>query len=453
MAVENRGSTTPEAAPAPAVTVTGSRAVAPAKNRCALATFDLPYITFYYNQKLLLYRAPAAFDFPDAAARVTAALADALRVFYPLAGRIRQDADGALAVEGDEGAEVVEAEAEGVAVDDLAAGDCGEDAERVMQQLVPYTGVMNLEGLRRPLLAVQLTKLKDGLAVGCAFNHAVLDGTSTWHFMSSWAELCRAGGGGGGAPSLLPVHDRALARSVRVRLDLPPSAEAHEKTDPNGPKKPLVARVFSFPAAAVAGIKAAANAALPPGAPPFSTFQSLAAHIWRAVSRARRLGPADITAFAVFADCRARLDPPLPPAYFGNLIQAVFTGVPAGMLLGGPPELAAGLLQKAIAEHDAAAVTRRLEEYEAAPKLFHYSDAGPNCVAVGSSPRFRVYDVDFGFGRPERVRSGGNNKFDGMVYLYPGRAGDGAIDIELALQPEPMQRLRDDADFLMQTPA
>ncbi|CAO2186490.1 unnamed protein product [Urochloa humidicola] len=456
MAVENgksSGSNTTAGAEEPAVRVTRTRTVAPAKSRCELATFDLPYITFYYNQKLLLYRtATTADSFPDAVARMSAALADALRVFYPLAGRIRQDAaDGSLAVEGDEGAEVMEAEAEGVAVDDLAGGDCGEEAERVMQHLVPYTVVMNLEGQRRPLLAVQFTKLKDGLAVGCAFNHAVLDGTSTWHFMSYWAELSRTGRGP--SSSLVqqpqPIHDRSLARSVRVRLDLPESAEAHEKTDPNGPKKALVARVFSFPEATVARIKAAANAALPPGGKPFSTFQSLGAHIWRAVSRARGLGPADITAFAVFADCRGRLDPPLPPAYFGNLIQAVFTGVPAGMLLGGPPELAAGLLQKAIDEHDAAAVIRRLEEYEAAPKLFHYSDAGPNCVAVGSSPRFKVYDVDFGFGRPERVRSGSNNKFDGMVYLYPGRGGDGSIDVELALQPEPMRRLQEDPDFLL----
>ncbi|CAO2207607.1 unnamed protein product [Urochloa humidicola] len=441
---------------AAAVRLTGTRTVAPAKTRCALATFDLPYITFYYNQKLLLYRTSDG-QFPDAVARMAAALAHALRVFYPLAGRIRQDAAGALAVEGDDGAEVMEAEAEGVAVDDLAGGDCGDEAERVMQHLVPYTGVMNLEGLRRPLLAVQFTKLKDGLAVGCAFNHAVLDGTSTWHFMSYWAELSRTAGGlakeeasdNNNSKLLQPIHDRSLARSVRVRLELPESAEAHEKTDPNGPKKALVARVFSFPEATVARIKAAANAALPPAAKPFSTFQSLGAHIWRAVSRARGLGPADITAFAVFADCRGRLDPPLPPAYFGNLIQAVFTGVPAGMLLGGPPELAGGLLQKAIDEHDAAAVVRRLEEYEAAPKLFHYSDAGPNCVAVGSSPRFKVYGVDFGFGPPERVRSGGNNKFDGMVYLYPGRGGAGGIDVELALQPEPMRRLQEDPEFLL----
>jgi len=29
-----------------------------------------------------------------------------------------------------------------------------------------------------------------------------------------------------------------------------------------------------------------------------------------------------------------------------------------------------------------AVVTRGLEEYEAMPKLFHYSDAGPNCGSV-----------------------------------------------------------------------
>jgi BAHD acyltransferase len=155
MAAENGSGSSISTKEQVVVTVTGSRTVSPAKSRCALATFDLPYITFYYNQKLLLYR--TALDFPDAVARIAAALSDALRVFYPLAGRIRQDADGALAVEGDEGAEVLEAEAVGVAVDELAGGDCGEEAERVMQQLVPYTGVMNLEGLRRPLLAVQVS--------------------------------------------------------------------------------------------------------------------------------------------------------------------------------------------------------------------------------------------------------------------------------------------------------
>lgn len=300
---------------------------------------------------------------------------------------------------------------------------------------------------------MQFTKLKDGFALGCAFNHAILDGNSTWHFMTSWAELTRSSSSAA-TISTPPLLDRTKARSKRVRVDLPPSPKAHELADPNGPPKPLVAKVFSFPQAALKQLKSRANANLPPHAKPFSTFQSLGDHVWRAVCRARALKPEDITVFAIFIDCRPRVDPPMPDSYFGNLIQAIFTATAAGLLLASPPELGAGLMQKAIDAHDAKAIGGRLEEYEAKPKMFYYTDAGINCVAVGSSPRFRVYDVDFGFGRPERVRSGSNNKFDGMMYLYPGRGGDNGddedkgIDVELTLDPEAMKNLELDQGFL-----
>lgn len=81
--------------------------------------------------------------------------------------------------------------------------------------------------------------------------------------------------------------------------------------------------------------------------------------------------------------------------------------------------------------------------------MFYYTDAGVNCVAVGSSPRFRVYDVDFGFGRPERVRSGRNNKFDGMMFLYPARDGGKGIDVELTLDGKAMENLENDGEFLV----
>lgn len=44
-----------------------------------------------------------------------------------------------------------------------------------------------------------------------------------------------------------------------------------------------------------------------------------------------------------------------------------------------------------------------------------------------------MYEVDFGFGPPERVRSGINNKFDGMVFLYPGEDGGKNVDLEISL--------------------
>lgn len=416
---------------------------------CPLVTFDLPYITFYYNQKLLLYKTSGEGEegFESVVARMKEALAEVLEYFYPLAGRIAKDEDGVLVVkcgdeEGKVGVEVIEAAAEGTAVEELAEGE----ATGLLQEVVPYSNVMNLEGFHRPLLAVKFTKLKDGLALGCAFNHAVLDGHSTWHFMSSWSELCRSSGTS--AVSVPPFHDRTRARSILVKPDLPPSPRSHELADPNGPPKPLVAKIFSFSAAAISKLKSEVNASLPPGSKPLSTFQSLGAHFWRAVCRARPLKPEDYTVFATFIDCRSRLDPPLSDAYFGNAVQAIFTVTAVGVVRASPLELGAGLIQKAIDAHDAAAIGARLAEYEARPKMFHYTDAGINCVAVGSSPRFKVYDVDFGFGRPERVRSGANNKFDGMMYLYPGREAGGSIDVELTLDGEAMKNLEKDEQFL-----
>ncbi|XP_020082811.1 BAHD acyltransferase DCR-like, partial [Ananas comosus] len=189
---------------------------------------------------------------------------------------------------------------------------------------------------------VQFTKLKDGVAIGCAFNHAILDWHSTWHFMSSWVELSpelsRGGGGGGGGgccPSVVPILDHALAAHRSPSPSLLPVAP--ESLDPNSPAKPLIHRLFSFPQTLVDQIKLATNQNPNPNPEgpdsepeperepetktkpkPFSTFQSLGAHMWRAVARARGLAADELTVFAVFADCRGRVDPPVSPAYIGN---------------------------------------------------------------------------------------------------------------------------------------
>lgn len=297
----------------------------------------------------------------------------------------------------------------------------------------------------------QLTKLKDGLAIGCAFNHAVLDGTSTWHFMSSWAEICS----GSKSISVQPFLERTKARNTRVKLDLSlppdPNAVSSNGSPETKPVPQLREKVFKFTEAQINKIKSTVNGKLPSdGSKPFSTFQSLSVHIWRHVTTARSLKPEDITVFTVFADCRKRVDPPMPDSYFGNLIQAVFTGTAAGLLTANPPEFGASVIQKAIEMHNAKAIEERNKEWESAPKVFQYKDAGVNCVAVGSSPRFKVYEVDFGWGKPEGVRSGSNNRFDGMVYLYQGKSGGRSIDVEISLEAGAMENLEKDKEFLLE---
>ncbi|MBA0766983.1 hypothetical protein Gotri_015965, partial [Gossypium trilobum] len=352
--------------------------------------------------KLLFYKGG---EFEEQVEKLKDGLRVILEEFYQLGGKLGKDEEGVFRVEYDddmEGVEVLEAIADGLAVDQLAA----DESTSSFKDLIPYNGVLNLTGLHRPLLSVQLTKLKDGLAMGCAFNHAILDGTSTWHFMSSWAQICRG------------------SNSIAA----PPFSEA-----------------------AIDKIKSKVNSNQPSAASkPFSTFQSLAVHIWQHVTQARCLKPEDYTVFTVFADCRKRVDPPMPDSYFGNLIQAIFTVTAAGLLLANPSDFGASVIQKAIEAHNAKAIEERNKEWEAAPKIFEFKDAGVNCVAVGSSPRFKVYDVDFGWGKPEGVRSGSNNRFDGMVYLYQGKSGGRSIDVEITLEAGTMKLLEKDKEFLMQ---
>lgn len=146
---------------------------------------------------------------------------------------------------------------------------------------------------------------------------------------------------------------------------------AQSKPPPTGPQ--LREKVFKFPESTIDKIKAKVNQSdgVDP-AKPFSTFQSLSAHIWRHVTMARELKPEEYTVYTVFADCRKRVDPEMPEQYFGNLIQAIFTVTAAGLLVGSPPAFGAATVQKAVEGHNAKAILARNEEWEAAPKIFQY---------------------------------------------------------------------------------
>ncbi|XVE96804.1 hypothetical protein REPUB_Repub02eG0254700 [Reevesia pubescens] len=52
----------------------------------------------------------------------------------------------------------------------------------------------------------------------------------------------------------------------------------------------------------------------------YSTYNSLAAHLWRCANKARCLPDDQATKLYIPIDGRSRLRPPLPPNYIGNVI-------------------------------------------------------------------------------------------------------------------------------------
>lgn len=117
-----------------------------------LVTFDLPYLAFYYNQKLLFYKGE---DFDGMVQKLKLGLGVVLKEFHQLAGKLGKDEEGVFRVEYDDdmlGVEVVEAVADEIAVDQLTVAESSTN----LKDLIPYTAVLNLEGMHRPLLAVQV---------------------------------------------------------------------------------------------------------------------------------------------------------------------------------------------------------------------------------------------------------------------------------------------------------
>ncbi|RLN25286.1 putative acetyltransferase [Panicum miliaceum] len=88
-----------------------------------------------------------------------------------------------------------------------------------------------------------------------------------------------------------------------------------------------------------------------------------------------------------------------------------------------------------------------LAAWEAKPTVSLLTLADANGMVMASSPRFDVYGCDFGWGKPLAVRSGSANKFDGNVWLFPGREGGGSIEVKVALAPEHMAALEQDNEL------
>lgn len=365
-------------------------------------------------------------------------LSETLVHFYPLAGRLLTSSDDVVYIDcNDAGADLIEASAPDVGVEDIMVAEIGP----VVRQLFALDGAINLNGHFLPLLVVQVTKLRDGVAIGFAINHAVVDGTSLWHFINSWADLCR----GVATISHSPLHSRCFdIKGSRIALNLP-KTQTIDKFSPPA----LTEKIFHFSKETISRLKDRANRKNSKDPIIISSFQALSAHIWQAITRARNLPPDETTTFKLAVNCRPRLIPPLPYSYFGNAIQIVSTKVTAGELLACDICSAAWLLHRIISPHRDGNIRAELQRYKQHRTVLKLDRTiRDNSVMMGSSPRFPMYDNDFGWGRPVGVRSGWANKFDGKMSAYPEREGGGGVDVEICLPPYSMAALETDPQFI-----
>ncbi|KAF3319889.1 malonyl-coenzyme A:anthocyanin 3-O-glucoside-6''-O-malonyltransferase-like protein [Carex littledalei] len=135
-------------------------------------------------------------------------------------------------------------------------------------------------------------------------------------------------------------------------------------------------------------------------------------------------------------DCRSRLQPPIPAGYFGNCLRPCF--VEANLqelhLKGGVFTAAMGI-GKAIKGLDEGVLQGAEGWFR---KILSLVPNRP--MSVGGSPRYRVYDVDFGWGRPVKVELPSIKHTPGTVSLAESRDQKGGIEIGVALPESEMHQ-------------
>ncbi|TXG59400.1 hypothetical protein EZV62_013973 [Acer yangbiense] len=413
--------------------------------RIDLTPWDLQLLLLDTIQKGLVFHKPKPDHDPhheNLIHHLQTSLSRTLDFFLPLAGRL------ATVEHGDEttsffidcnkaGAEFVHAVADGVSVSDIIEQTYVPD--HIVYSFFPLNGIRNYEGTSKPLLAVQVTELVDGIFIGCTINHTVLDGTSFWHFFNSWSEISR----GLDSLSKPPILERWFLHDTDCPIRIPSfkKEQLHSKFVP----PPLQQRVFHFTAESIAKLKSKANAEI--GTHKISSLQALLSHIWRSAIRIKRIDPDEETSFIISIGVRQRLQP-LHQQYLGNAVQGVFITMKAGEVLEQGLGYVALQMNTMIAMHTEEEFRNYLESWRENPKILTPDGVfASNCFIASSSPRHNVYDTDFGWGRPIAVRSGPGSKCDGKITIFPG-AKQGSVDIEACLLPETLQAMGAAAEFM-----
>lgn len=374
-----------------------------------------------------------------------------LNIFYPIAGRLavtENDGDNTTSFSVDcngAGVQFVHAAADGVTVAHIL--DPVFVPDDIVYSLFLMNGVPNYEGRSKPLLAVQVTELVDGIFIGLTMNHSVGDGTSFWNFFNTWSEISRTGA----KPSkAIPIFGREYLDGI---IDLPiriPFFNDQIQEKFSLPTEPLQQRVFHFGKEKIAELKSKANAQM--GTSKISSLQALMGHLWVSIIRTRHLTSSSTddqeTKYMVIVGTRQRLQPPLSDQYLGNAVLFGCATSTVGDLLKRGLGWAALELNRMIASQTEQQVKKFLENWVEKPALLTKSEVvRSNTFVTGSSPRFDVYGNDFGWGKPVAVRSGSGNKFDGKLTVFAG-AEEGSIDFEACLSPQTLQALAEDEEFM-----
>jgi Transferase family len=423
----------------------------PDSSSIPLSFFDVAWLFTGPVERLFFFSVPTStVDFISThLSALQSSLADTLKQFYPLAGRVRpcpypspeNQFEFYFCSEDTIPFSLVESSSD---FDGLTGNEMKDFTE--LYSLVPQLRCTNDGTI--PLTAIQVSVFPGkGICIGVAMHHVACDDSSFMHFVKSWAATSRVG----------PVNTRGLPPPIFDRAMLSDPNNLYFKTlsemkgilskgpppasdPPLKQSQPLIS-TFVLTREQINDLKEGLIAKFNGLPLHCSSFTVACAYAWvcliKSQETANHNGFTEKSANLLFSvECRSRLEPPIPAGYFGNCLRPCFVEANMQELhLQGGVFTAAMAIGKAI---------KGLEEgvLQGAEGWFtKILSLVPNRpMSVGGSPRYRVYDVDFGWGRPVKVELPTIQKTPGTVSLAESRDGKGGIEIGVVLPENEMQQ-------------
>ncbi|KAL3612402.1 hypothetical protein D5086_003422 [Populus alba] len=352
----------------------------------------------------------------------------------------------------------------------VTLAECNGDFDRLIGNGIheaveshPYAPHFVATETRSPLLALQVTLFPNkGFCIGMATHHAIFDGKSASMFLRAWAYTCKFIVEKGEAPCLLPaeinpsfewksIQDSKGLEEAYINLWATMGKRFESGSDSN-PKsvKPLpklevqpnlLRANFHLSSEVIKKLRESVLRYHPEATDPtkrlnLSTYVLACSYVSICLVKARG-GDADREVyFSWSADCRSRLDPPLPPNHFGDTVVVHHFVCKARDFM-----QENGL---AIIAEKLSASIRGLEEglFEGAnERLEKLLSLGPEVqlVSVAGSTGLEFYTTDFGWGNVEKVELTSIDRTGAFSVLDIGNGSDRRTEIGVALKRPEME--------------
>ncbi|XP_071701123.1 malonyl-coenzyme A:anthocyanin 3-O-glucoside-6''-O-malonyltransferase-like [Rutidosis leptorrhynchoides] len=288
-----------------------------------------------------------------------------------------------------------------------------------------------------PMFSIQVTFFENsGITIGLTNHHTLCDASSRYDFLKAWTSIARNGTNDQFlASGIMPFYDKHInfpksLDDVMVNIPAVQNLDEKYKVPQLVNQGDRVRATFVLKRSEINVLKKWVLVQLP-SLPYISSFVLGCGFVWSCVAKSRvqvegKKGEYEIDRYMCVADFRRRLDPPLPQTYFGNCVGPCFASTSSAVLIGKDGFVTAvELIQKGINE-----TVKNNDVFKDAETWMERAMLPVPTIGVAGTPKLNVYEVDFGWGKPEKYET---ISLDYSYSISVNAGKDSPDDLEIGL--------------------